>query len=468
MGRKDIIIRKKEEEILKLKAELNEAKAEADRNYRMLQSVNDSTHLAMWMVYFNEQGEQTGIHFTDDMRRGLGYSKNELEDTVESLAEIIHPDDNEEVFKAYGNAIADKNAVYDINYRIRNKSGEYRMSHAVGECVRRPDGTPEFFVCTFTDIQDQIDTKADLEATSRRQGAIDRMINEGTGSVDLEEYSLDDPTTPVEMSDQFVRILGFDSAGELPHEFGEFMSRIHPEDGAGLADDLKSRIENHSNAIQESEFRVKNKDGEYIWVHSSAVVVWSEDGSKPVMIASTSYDVTEQKSNQLKFKNEMAPNIDALTKGMTEIASNVEIAVKQMREMTDRQNEMSESAKNIESSVADSMNIISDIENIANQTNLLSLNASIEAARAGEAGKGFAVVADEVSNLAGSTKEITQNIVEILNNMKSSVEDILFKIDQIGQSVIAENEEMETIDKTVDELHEAAEEIAEMASVLYN
>ncbi len=468
MGRKDIIIREKEEEILKLKAELNEAKAEADRNYRMLQSVNNSTHLAMWMVYFNEQGEQTGIRFTDDMRRGLGYSKNELEDTVEALAEIIHPDDNEEVFKAYGNAIADKNAVYDINYRIRNKSGEYRMSHAAGECVRRPDGTPEFFVGTFTDIQDQIDTKADLEATSRRQGAIDRLINEGTWTVDLEKYSLDDPDTPVEMTDQFVRILGFDSASELPHGFGEFMSRIHPEDGAGLADGLKSRIESHSNAIQESEFRVKNKDGEYIWLHSSAVVVWSEDGSKPVMIASTSYDVTEQKNNQLKFKNEMAPNIDALTKGMTEIASNVEIAVKQMREMTDRQNEMSESAKNIESSVADSMNIISDIENIANQTNLLSLNASIEAARAGEAGKGFAVVADEVSNLAGSTKEITQNIVEILNNMKSSVEDILFKIDQIGQSVVAENEEMETIDKTVDELHVAAEEIAEMASGLYN
>lgn len=98
-----------------------------------------------------------------------------------------------------------------------------------------------------------------------------------------------------------------------------------------------------------------------------------------------------------------------------DVGTEVEKSNKQMEQMLAAISEITETSKHIEL-------IIQNIESIASQTNLLSLNAAIEAARAGEAGKGFAVVAEEIRELAGQSASAAQNTRKLIEESIQAVD----------------------------------------------
>ena len=120
--------------------------------------------------------------------------------------------------------------------------------------------------------------------------------------------------------------------------------------------------------------------------------------------------------------NQITDQISSNSTDATSISKEVEVVAENIVEGNKRMQDVVNAMDAISSSSQEISKIIDTINEIADETNLLSLNASIEAARAGEAGKGFAVVAGEVSKLAGQTVEAAQDTAELINASLKNVE----------------------------------------------
>ncbi|MCL2094247.1 MAG: methyl-accepting chemotaxis protein [Treponema sp.] len=147
---------------------------------------------------------------------------------------------------------------------------------------------------------------------------------------------------------------------------------------------------------------------------------------------------------------EMLANIQSVTQTLVKNSENVEKLTEASEVGRSGLQEVASDIQEISRESEGLLEINSVMENIASQTNLLSMNAAIEAAHAGEAGKGFAVVAEEIRKLAENSSEQSKTISSVLKKIKGSID----KITQSTDNVLRRFEAIDTGVRTVAEQEE--------------
>lgn len=213
---------------------------------------------------------------------------------------------------------------------------------------------------------------------------------------------------------------------------------------ANTSDDLSGKMYNSSKLQSQSMKELSNTVEQL----SLSITEIAENATTLAMVVADTREDGEQ------VDTKMRETVDVSQKGKTDI-QHISEAMKEIHESV---HVLKIAIDKVGKASGEITNITSVIGEIADQTNLLSLNASIEAARAGEAGKGFAVVATEIGQLAKTSADSVHNIEELINEISGLVDDTIRQTDEsvenINRSSGLVGNALETFDVIFDNINE--------------
>ena len=240
-------------------------------------------------------------------------------------------------------------------------------------------------------------------------------------------------------------------------------------------------------AIRRNEEAVLAKNATINSAAAEAGSITKEIGSATAALARQVEQTREQASRQQQLSDTTVAELEEISQAMTHMARNasqvagqagdtkesaargaaqadsvahaMEDMVTSILQLKDQMEELGQKTANIDQ-------IMQVIQDIADQTNLLALNAAIEAARAGEAGRGFAVVADEVRKLAEKTMQATVEVGRTIGEIRSSAEINVRAVENTTVSVTKGAEQVKLTGEALQHILALAESVAEkMANI---
>lgn len=243
---------------------------------------------------------------------------------------------------------------------------------------------------------------------------------------------------------------------------------------------IVGRIRNSSDTMSANSYELNDTSSQTLAANneiSKAVEDVAEGSTGMASSISKINENLEEMSRETKDINESVNEIRNQTTAVQDSSKIMNDKIKSMQDsshkMDDGISAISKRIETVNTTVDKVSNIVSVIEEISSETNLLSLNASIEAARAGDAGKGFAVVAQEIRVLSDNTNTELENIKQIISSL---VEECRYCVQASG-TIVEDNakqkeeikavlEEFSSLDEQIQRTAEKADEIEELVTAM--
>lgn len=252
---------------------------------------------------------------------------------------------------------------------------------------------------------------------------------------------------------------------------GDFTAR------AEVTEDMTGAIADSFNAMADQFSDIISK----VKVATQAVGVTSDEVSRQTM------DLAEKNIDQVKGVATAVEAIDEMVNSIKIVAENAQTSAevskqsrknaqegadavqetnKAMTEIREEINETARSIKRLGESSLEIGNIVQIIDDIADRTSILALNASIQAAMAGDAGHGFAVVADEVQRLADSSSNSTKQIEVLVKSIQAEIKDLTTRIDESISKVVAGSQLADGAHDKLQEIENVSSQLAELIEAI--
>ena len=259
-------------------------------------------------------------------------------------------------------------------------------------------------------VEKVVKIAADISAEVRMEQEQNSLINAINRSMAMIEFNLQGEVLTA--NDNFLNTMGY-RLEDIRGKHHRLFCNREEADSAGYK---SFWAQLNRGEYVSGRFQRFGRNGQPIWLRATYNPVFDSNGKlyKVVKFAS---DVTEQVQHQeaesraARIAYDTALQTDATAQQGAQV---VQHTVEVMQGIAGELNRAAEGISAVSEQSEMISSIVQTIRGIAEQTNLLALNAAIEAARAGEQGRGFAVVADEVRSLAGRTSQATVEIVEVV------------------------------------------------------
>jgi PAS domain S-box-containing protein len=399
-----------------------------------LELIMQASNIGLWdmlVVKGDPVNPSNAFHWTEKFRHLLGYS-NEIDfpNVLSSWSDRLHPEDKKRALESFAQHLLDRSGKtpFDIEYRLLKKNGEYAHFHAYGSTVRDEQGYALRVAGAIQDITEVRKAVLEKETMDLRLSLLQKSINIALWDLVV------DPKDPVGgnnefwWSPEFRNMLGFSNEHDFPNVLCSWSNRLHPEDKEKTLNAFASHLlDKTGHTPYNLEYRIKRKTGEYIRLKAGGSTLRDKNGT-PLRVIGSVEDVSDL-WDKAAMLDEHVDVFSQAIEGMTQqieaiITATAGVAQAQASNLSI----LAESEKN-----ADEMrSIISAIQDVASQSNVLGINASIEAARAGQAGKGFTVVSEEVRKLASNSKSSADQIkckVKSVQNSTSQISDAIKETD---------------------------------------